>query len=115
MMQENYYITQDDKLLYNQDVIFAAPASITEFLIIGENIIVLVTGNQITGDRNIYCYEINGNLKWQVENPDNIHSTNYYTSIYLSNDNELQAYSKNGIEYTLNADNGTFLKKELIK
>jgi hypothetical protein len=114
-MQEKKYIIKDDKLLQNQEVLFTAPALINEFLIKGRNIIVLVSRTQITGDRNVYCYEFNGNLKWQIENPDNIHSTNYYTSIYLSSNNELQAYSKNGVEYTLNEYNGTILKKELIK
>ena len=65
--------------------------------------------------RNIYCYNFNGQLKWQVENPDKIYPTNYYTSIYFSDDNKLQAYSKNGVEYTLNEEDGIILKKELIK
>lgn len=46
---------------------------------------------------------------------DELHFTNYYASIYLSNNNELKAYSKNGFEYTLNERNGCILKKELIK
>jgi hypothetical protein len=114
-MEGKNYRIKDDKLLENEEVLFTAPASINEVLIKGRNIIVLVTSTQITGDRNVYCYEFNGNLKWQIENPDNIHSTNYYTSIYLSSNNELQAYSKNGVEYTLNECKGTILKKELIK
>jgi len=114
-MEAKNYIIKDDRLLQNEEVLFTAPASIQEVLIIGKYIIVLVTSTQMTGDRNVYCYEFNGNLKWQIENPDKIHSTNYYTSIYLSINNELQAYSKNGVEYTLSVDNGTILKKELIK
>lgn len=114
-MEEKNYKIQDDKLLQNEEILLTAPASIKEFLFKGQNIIVLVTSTQIIGDRNIYCYGFNGNLKWQIENPDNIHSTNYYTSIYLSKNNELQAYNKNGVEYTLNEGNGNILKKELIK
>ena len=114
-MKEKNCEIKDDKLLQNEKIIFIAPASIEDFVIKGENIIVLVISNLITGDSNVYCYDFNGELKWQIPPADKLHFTNYYTSIYLSNDNELQAYSKNGVEYTLNERNGSILKKELIK
>jgi hypothetical protein len=76
--------------------------------------VVLVEADSRTGDRNVFCFDYNGKMKWQICDPPNLHSSNYFTSIYLRG-GELFAYSKNGVEIRLDKENGTELEKHLIK
>lgn len=110
----NYYFS-GDKLYQDGCLLLTAPAPIESFLVDETFIIVLVGSSLDTKDRNVYCYGLNGNLLWQVDQPDEIHISNYFTSIYFSSNNELKAFSKNGVEYTLDNENGNILKSELIK
>lgn len=64
-------------------------------------------------DRNIYCYQSEIQI-WQIEEAPKIHSRNYFTSVYMRDD-DLYAYCINGIEVLVNKDNGKILKSELIK
>jgi hypothetical protein len=85
-----------------------------DYLIINRYIIILTDAADTPNDRNIYCYFENGTFKWQIEASDKLHSRNYYTSIRES-ENGLIAYSKNGIEATIDLATGNILDKELIK
>lgn len=114
-MEINNYTAQGDQMLYKKQILFTAKGLIKDHLLITDGIVVLIGGSETIEEQNIYCYDFDGRLKWHVANPDKIYPTNYYTSIYLSDDNALQAYSKNGVEYTLNEEDGSILKKELIK
>jgi hypothetical protein len=114
MKKSNYQI-KENQMFYKNQPLFKAKGLIKSFLIVNSGVAVLVKGDEVIGDRNIYFYKFNGQLKWQVEHPDKLHESNYYTAIYLSEDNKLQAYSMNGVEYTLNEEDGRILKKELIK
>lgn len=115
-MEQNDKITIDGrKLMSGNKIILEAQANIQEYLILDNVIIILVKGDKLIDDRNIFGYDFNGTVKWQVPKPDLLHKRNYYTSIYLSHNNMLQAYSQSGVEITINKENGTILGKELIK
>jgi len=64
-------------------------------------------------DRNISCFK-SGRQIWQIEAAPKIHARNYFTSVYMR-DNDLYAYCINGIEVLVSKDSGKFLKTELIK
>lgn len=114
-MEENSYIVQGDKLLYVNKVLFKAKGLIEKYLVMPNGIVILTDNSNSKEMQNVYYYDFNGELKWQIPSADELHFNNCYTSIYLSRDNELQAYSKNGVEYTLNEKDGSIIKKELIK
>jgi hypothetical protein len=76
--------------------------------------VVLVESNSVTGDRNVLCFDYNGKMKWQVPEPPNLHASNFFTSIYLTN-GELYAYSKNGVEFHLDKETGIILGSQLIR
>jgi outer membrane protein assembly factor BamB len=44
-----------------------------------------------------------------------VNGKSYYTALYVREDLNLYAYSKNGIEYKLNYATGEILSTELIK
>ena len=67
----------------------------------------------IDSDRNIYCYK-SGQQIWQIEEAPKLHARNYFTSIYIK-DNDLYAYCTNGVEALVSKETGKFLKTELIK
>jgi hypothetical protein len=102
-----------NRLLLNKDPIIKTDSDIKMYLIIENGIIILT--KEEPNDRNVYCYDLHGNLKWQIPEPDKLHYTNSYTSLYFSSTSELQAYNQNGVEVTLNKEDGSVIKKELIK
>lgn len=89
-------------------------STIEDILILKTSLIILLKYNSILGERNIFSYGFDQSLKWQIPQPVQIHSLNYYSSIYLT-DNELYAYSISGVEYHLNIETGEILDSELIK
>ena len=96
-------------------ILFTTDANIEKFIRLGNNIIVLVKTDEFPSDRNIFCYDKSGRLKWQIPQPDVLISQNYYTSIYLSTNNELKAYNWNGVEVTIDVETGKIVQKALIK
>jgi hypothetical protein len=115
MMEETSYKIQNDKMLRDNKILFSANGKIDSYVVLKNGIVILTDYNSSIELRNVYCYSFNGAFKWQIPPADELHLYNYYTSIYLSNENQLQAFSNNGVEYTLNEENGNVLKKELIK
>jgi outer membrane protein assembly factor BamB len=80
-----------------------------------ENYIVVLVGYcSEVGERNVFCYNASGQLKWQIPNPVQLHEINYYTGIYIR-EQQLYAYSVSGVEYNLNEETGEILKSEFIK
>ena len=114
-MNNNSFIIQGNKLFHNEKALIVCNAIIQDFIVIDDSIVILVDPNGSQDDQNIYCYQISGKLKWQIPPADKLHHENYYTSVYVSEDASLQAYSINGVEITIDKLNGNILKKELIK
>lgn len=114
-MKDNNYTLQDNRMLYNSNILFTAKGLIENYIIVSEGIVVLIDSGRSKDSRNVYCYDFNGALKWQIPPADELHFNNYYTSIYCSENKLLQAYNINGIEVTLNEEDGSIVKKELIK
>ena len=113
---EKTFSVYKNMLLCDNKQFLVAEADIKNFLIIGEDelIILLVDFDHLQSDRNIFCYGFDRNMKWKIPQPDKLHSANYYTSIYLSDD-ALHAYNINGVEVIINKINGEILDKQLIK
>ena len=110
----NNYV-EGNKYFDKDKVLFTTKAKIQSHLVLTNSIIVLVNADELSSDRNIFGYDAGGFLKWQIPAPDVLHSQYYYTSIYLSPSKELQAYSKNGVEVTIDVETGEIIHKELIK
>ena len=76
--------------------------------------VVIVKPNTEIGDRNIFCFDYSGKIKWQVPAPPQLHQSNYFTGIYLR-EGELYAYSLNGVEFHLDKETGVVVDSALIK
>ena len=113
-MQKNEFTVQKNILLQDSKILIVAEEVIKDY-ILGDEIIILVDASKTKNSRNVYCYDFNGKLIWQIAASDQLHFDNYYTSIYLSEQNLLLLYNINGIEATINKWDGSILKKELIK
>lgn len=103
---KNFY--KKDKLL------FISPSSIIKYLSDIDKIYVLINSDELSSDRNVFGYNEEGELLWQVEEMYKLHDRNYFTSIYFQ-DNELFAYNKNDVEVIIDKLTGKFLNTELIK
>lgn len=113
-MKKSNYTIQKNRVLCNDNILIVVDDVIKDYIIM-DDIVILVDASKSKSSRNIYCYDFTGKLKWQIAVADRLHCDNYYTSIYLSEQNFLQAYNINGIEVTINKQDGSILKKELIK
>ncbi len=114
MKINNYKIDKNN--FYINDVLFInAPSFIRKFLVIDNRIILLLKEKTLDNDRNIYCYDFRGNLFWIVSEVVKIHDENYFTNIYIGENDELKAYNLNGIEVTISINNGQIIKAELVK
>jgi hypothetical protein len=103
-----------NKLMENGKVIITMPSKIITYIIIDDFLILLVSPKNNIDDRNIYGFDLRGNLKWQIPQPDKLHSENHYISVSLSS-GYLRAYNINGIEVTISVEDGHIITKELIK
>jgi len=66
------------------------------------------------GDQNVFCYDQNKNMIWQIEKPALLHAKNHFISI-LVNNNDLLGITLSGIEYLINKETGSFIDSFLIK
>ena len=108
----------DNKFFFfNDSLLIEAPALIKKFLILNNFVILLIDPNELKDDKNIFCYSLNGQFEWQIREVPKLpsHTRNYYTSIYVNENNDFQAYNLNGVEITINLSNGEIIKKELIR
>ena len=108
----------DNKLLFSNDsLLIESPALIKNFLIIKNLVILLIDSNELKDDKNIFCYNLNGKFIWQIKEVPilPLHTRNYFTTIYFNEKDGFQAYNLNGVETTINLNNGEIVKKELIK
>ena len=113
MNREKFFI-EGNIFFEDNNLLIKTPAKIKNFLVISNLIILLINSDDFKDDRNILCYTLEGKLKWQIEEITKLHFRNYYTSIYLNN-NDFKAYNLNGIEATIDLNTGMILSKELIK
>jgi hypothetical protein len=113
-MRDNNYTVQKERLLYQGNVLITTEGVISDYLA-SDDIVLLIEGSKSNNSRNIYCYDLNGILKWQIAPLEQLHFNDYYTSIYLSENSSLQAYNISGIEVTIDKIDGSIIKKELIK
>jgi hypothetical protein len=82
-----------------------------------ENLVIILTDyneNNKVNNENVYCYDVDGNELWQIEDLNLFHEEHYYTSIYFQ-DSELYIYNFCGVEVKIVAETGKVLSKELIK
>ena len=69
----------------------------------------------LDSSRNVYLIDRDNKILWQAEPATQSHGTIGFANVYLGHNNELLAYSKNGIEYRIDIATGSILHKELIK
>ncbi|WP_157208257.1 hypothetical protein [Mariniflexile maritimum] len=114
-MNNSKFHKYNNNFFINNKLLIEVPALIKNFLIINDLIILLIDSDELKDDKNIICYNLKGKLIWQIGEVSKLHDRNYFTSIYINKNNELQAYNLNGVEVTINIKNGSIIKKELIK
>lgn len=103
-----------DNLLYkNNEQFLTLPSEIKKILVLDNSLVILLDNADI-GNRNVFCYNFNKLLKWQVPAPIEFDHENDFTGIYLS-EFELYVYNRNGVEYHLDKETGKVLDSQLIK
>jgi hypothetical protein len=113
-MNEERFLIKGNKFYREEDLILTTDYPIIQFVVINDLIVLLYDYN-IINNENIFGYDFDGGLKWRIEKITKIHNENYFTSIYSNDNKELLGYNVNGIEVTINKNNGHILHKELIK
>jgi hypothetical protein len=114
MDKKSFYIN-GNKFSHNNTLLISAKSSIKDFLIINDLIVLLLDSDDFDSDQNIFGYNLDGIIRWQISEISKLHKRNYFTSIYINKKDELLAYNKNGIEATINKDNGEIIMSELIR
>jgi hypothetical protein len=90
------------------------PNAIQKLVVLADSIVILVAYSSIVGNQNVFCYDYDKHLLWQIPPPVEFHDENYFTGLYLTND-KLYAYNKNGVEYHLDKQTGKILDSQLIR
>jgi hypothetical protein len=90
------------------------PNTIQKLVVLGDSIVILVAYSPIIGNQNVFCYDHNKHVLWQIPPPVEFHDENYFTGLYLTHD-RLYAYNKNGVEYQLDKQTGKILESQLIR
>lgn len=114
-MDKELFTFSKNVILYHDKPLLYAAAHIDKELVLEDSILVLLNTDSLKSDRNIFCYDFKGDLKWQIPEPDKLQANNYYTSIYLTGEGILMAYNINGVEVTIDKQTGAILDKQLIK
>jgi hypothetical protein len=65
--------------------------------------------------RNVLLVGNDGKVLWQIEPPVQSHGVVGFSNVYFGKNNELLAYSNNGIEYTVDRATGRILNKDLVR
>lgn len=112
-MKYNFEI-RNGQLYQGNELYITSNGIIQDFLIFNNRVVLLFDPESIGSDRNVFCYDFDKNLIWQVEEPYKIHERNYYNSIYVR-DNKLCIYSDNGFELTVDAQTGVTLDHKFIR
>ena len=81
---------------------------------VGE-VVLLDPANDAYSGRNVFLLTLSGEVTWQIEACTRSHGVNHYSAIELKCNDELVAYSPNGIEYSIDKADGSILKRELIR
>lgn len=89
-------------------------SNIEKVLVLKNSIVILLAYSSSAGSQNIFCFDFHKNQKWQISKPVELHHDNYFSAIYLRED-EFYAYNINGVEYHLDKETGDVLDTELIK
>lgn len=114
MNNYNFHIHQS-QFFIDDVLLIDAPSIIENFLVVDNKIVLLLSNRYLQSDRNIYCFDFEGNQCWIISEVTKLHDKNYFTNIYTNEYGVLMAYNLNGIEVTINLDNGSIIKAELIK
>jgi hypothetical protein len=110
----NNFVFKSNILYRDGERFLSFPSSINEILVIKNRVIILLQNSSPIGNQNIFCFDFQKNQIWQISKPVELHYDNYFSAIYLRDD-ELYAYNINGIEYHLDKETGDILDTELIK
>lgn len=73
------------------------------------------TTKQSEPERNIFLMNKENEVVWQIEMGVESHGVVGYSNVYLGKNDELLAYSSNGVEYTIDSATGRILKKDLVR
>lgn len=110
----NIFDFKSNMLYRDGEKFLSFPSSISEILVVKNGVIILFQNSSAIGNQNILCFDFQKNQIWQISKPVELHCDNYFSAIYLRDD-ELYAYNINGIEYHLDKETGNILDTQLIK
>jgi len=102
----------------NNTMTFLTP--VMKFIILENSILVLTNTDRKTyGDRNIFRLSEEGEILWQVEQPDKFRGidanrTVCFTGLSIEVD-KIRAYSLNGFDYEIDFETGKLLSKVYTK
>jgi hypothetical protein len=68
-------------ILLNEEVFLGLEYNI-ESLLVHNGLVILFSTNKNLADRNIFCFNRDKTVRWQVSQPEKIHSRNEFTSVY---------------------------------
>lgn len=114
-MSETIYQLKNGKLYQGTKVVSFIKTSITKYLLINTYLITLLDSIKMNSERNIICFDLSGNIIWQIEQPDKLHESNYYISLDKLSDFELIAFTISGVEAVIDINTGKILSKSLTK
>jgi len=113
-MDNSKFVIKNDKIYKNGHIILRCEEEILNFVLVDCEIVVLLKCNPKMSNRNVFCYDIKGSLKWQIPAPIELHDENDFTGIYFRG-GDLYAYNRNGVEYHLDVETGKIIGSDLIK
>ncbi|MCB0700549.1 MAG: hypothetical protein H6551_01145 [Chitinophagales bacterium] len=107
------------KLQRNAELVFTINNQTIEGILnilVIQGMLVLLLDNTLYGESNVLCYSFKGDLIWTISNPVRVHSE--YETYFVGTafqEGKLLVYSKDGVEYDVSLETGTFNKYELVK
>lgn len=76
MFEEKQITVEGRKLLYKSHILIETKTDIVKYLVIDHIIVILTAGSNLNTDQNVFGYDLQGNVKWQIGEPSAFHERN---------------------------------------
>ena len=104
-----------NKLFIFEKLVYTFLYGINNYLIYDNKIIVLLSvPDQVSYNENIFCFNLDGNLLWQVARANEHNKICPFTGISINN-NKFTPYKSCGILCIVDVNTGKILSSEFIK
>lgn len=106
-----------DNLLYVDNVIiYQFQYDIKEFNVFNDKIIVLLKSPiKQNFNENIFCVDVFGNLKWQIEKTSHIYEDSPYDKIIKISELFIEAWNYDSNNYIVDVETGKILSQRFLK